>query len=501
MVAQNGLAAVVMVGTDQTGEWYGCASATGKVWPIGGASSDEDNGGTSVSDVILAGNFVGIEIVALGGKYDPGECGQIGTVIDLVTVEQNQLFTGECGVSSLVVNSSGFAAWLVSSGEATFTPLNDVACPNITLCVAVDQNGNFATTSTPTGGYGAWTIAPGAGAATEGVACPSVSLCVSVGASSVGTSTDPAAGARSWTVGQVPGPALPGSGLFDVSCASSALCVAVGDHSIATTTDPAGGASTWTATTLSGSHDLFGVACPSASLCVVADGTSGGYLLTSIDPTGGASAWPATQVPGAGSFLGGVSCPSVSLCVADNAAGQIATSTNPTGGSSAWKLADIKGGFLTRTACPTTSLCVTGSLGGLAWSSNPTGGPSAWSHSPLSAGNGFVGIACPSTTLCLAVSNTGQAASSTDPSGGPSTWTDGLIDGPPCAVDTSCTTEQLYAHDDQGTRILDTAGPGSSSSIANIALTGDQLTWTQDSTPRSATLNEARALRVSRARR
>ena len=490
LVTRNSQAAVFLVGTNTNGVWYGCALARGKVVTLGEASFDETNGGTAVNDVILAGDFVGVELETLGGKYAPGECGLTATITALLTGGQDQIYNGECGaISSLVVNSSGFAAWLESTGEPTFTPINDVACPTATLCVAVDQDGNYLTTSNPTGGYGAWTVAPGAAGAAEGVACPSVNLCVSVGGSSIGTSTNPAAGSRSWTVGQVPGPALPGSGLFDVTCVTSALCVAVGDHSIATTTDPAGGASTWTATTLSGSHDLFGVACPSVSLCVVADGASGGYLLTSTNPTGGSSAWTTTQIPGAGSFLGGVSCPSVSLCVADNAGGQIATSTNPTGGPTAWTLANINGGFLTRTACPTTSMCITGSLGGLAWSTNPTGGAAAWSHASLNGGNGFVGIACPSMTLCVAVSNTGDAASSTDPTGGPSTWTDTLIDGPSCAVNTPCITEQLYAHDDQGTRIVDTTGPGSPTSIANIALTGDQLTWTRDGTPRSATLN------------
>jgi hypothetical protein len=490
LVTRDSQAAVFLVGTDTTGVWYGCALARGKVLTLGGSSFDENNGGTAVNDVILAGGFVAVELETLGGKYDSDECGLTAMVTALGTSAQDQIYSGDCGgISSLVLNSSGFTAWLASTGETTFTPLNDVACPSVTLCVAVDQDGHYLTTSSPTGGYGAWTVTPGVAGPAQGIACPSVNLCVSAGGSSIGTSTDPAAGSGSWTVGQVPGPALPGSGLFDVTCATSALCAAVGDHSIATTTDPAGGASTWTAATLSGTHDMFGVACPSVSLCVVADGASGGYLLTSTNPTGGSSAWTTTPIPGAENFLGGVSCPSVSLCVADNAGGQIATSTNPTGGPTAWKLANINGGFLTRTACPTTSLCVTGSLDGLAWSTNPTGGPTAWNHATLNDGNGYIGIACPSTTLCVAVSSNGHAASSIDPTGGPSTWTDALIDGPSCAVNTPCITEQLYAHDDQGTSVLDTAGPGSSNSIANITLTGDQLTWTHDGTPHSATLH------------
>jgi hypothetical protein len=89
----------------------------------------------------------------------------------------------------------------------------------------------------------------------------------------------------------------------------------------------------------------------------------------------------------------------------------------------------------------------------------------------------------------VAVSSSGDAASSTNPTDGPSTWTDTLIDGPACALNTPCITQQLYAHDDEGTSVLDTTGPGNVPSIANVNLTGDQLTWTHYGTARSATLS------------
>lgn len=43
--------------------------------------------------------------------------------------------------------------------------------------------------------------------------------------------------------------------------------------------------------------------------------------------------------------------------------------------------------------------------------------------------------------------------------------------------------QQLYAHDSQGTSIVDSAPAGSGAAIGNVQLTSDQLTWTHDGTP------------------
>jgi hypothetical protein len=132
---------------------------------------------------------------------------------------------------------------------------------------------------------------------------------------------------------------------------------------------------------------------------------------------------------------------------------------------------------------------VSAGLNEIAWSTDPTGGTSAWSTASLGNGDGFDGIACPSTSLCVAVANTGRVAVSRNPAGGSSAWTSALVDGPPCAQSTPCIVEQLDAYDDDGTSAVDTAGPGAGTSIANVALSGDALTWTHDGAPREATLN------------
>lgn len=213
-----------------------------------------------------------------------------------------------------------------------------------------------------------------------------------------------------------------------------------------------------------------------------------GNILTSTNPTGGPSAWNTVQVEPHHGFIGAISCPSVSLCVATDANGHFLTSTDPTGGANAWTVTNINGGFLTRIACQTTTLCVAGSLGNLVTSTDPTGGAGAWTSVPASP-NGFTGISCPTASLCVAVGNSGQVATSSNPAAGATSWTTSLVDVPPCALTSPCIAEQLYAYDSHGTTLLDTAPPGSGTGISNLDLTDVQLTWTDDGTRRQATLS------------
>ncbi len=122
--------------------------------------------------------------------------------------------------------------------------------------------------------------------------------------------------------------------LWGVSCPSSSLCVAVnGAGEVVTTRHPAFGRSAWTSAAVDGSNHLAGVSCPSPSLCVAADWA--GNVVTSTDPAGGTGAWTVAHVDGANA-LSGISCPSVSLCVTVDEAGNALTSSNPAGVAGAW---------------------------------------------------------------------------------------------------------------------------------------------------------------------
>jgi hypothetical protein len=119
------------------------------------------------------------------------------------------------------------------------------------------------------------------------------------------------------------------SGLWGVSCPSVSLCVAVGGNEF-TSADPTGGTAAWRPT--AGSVGGSAVSCPSVSLCVAVDGSE---VLTSATPIGVAGSWKPAEVDG-NNTLTGISCASVGPRVAVDASGNVFSSTDPTGGASAW---------------------------------------------------------------------------------------------------------------------------------------------------------------------
>jgi len=466
----------------RTTQLYGCSLAVGKQWLVTTKVADPQfyYDVTSWSQMTIAGAYAALVVRNVDGKYHT--CTGDLVIVDLNDGTSHAPLFGCPSIDSLQVNTSGFAVWHTSSGAAAMTnpvAVNDVSCSSASQCVAVDSSGRVLSSGDPGGGPSAWTIVP-AQVADQAIACPTSQLCVSVGGNEISTSTNPTGPASAWTTSQIPA-----SGLFGVTCASVSFCVAVGNSYIATTTNPTGGPSAWSVATIPGSHDFFGVSCPSESLCVVAD-SEGGNVATSTNPTGGASAWQVAQVD-PHQFISSVSCPSANLCVAPDASGYVLTSTNPTGGQGAWTPTNINGGFLTRSSCPTTGLCVIGSLNGISSSTNPTGGSAAWTSGPITNTNqGFTGVSCPTTTLCVAAGSQGDIATTTNPSAGPSAWSATEID-PPTTTPASI-TEAIQAYDSQGTITLDTAGPGSGGALTNLNLDGDSVTWTDSGTPKQANL-------------
>jgi hypothetical protein len=180
------------------------------------------------------------------------------------------------------------------------------------------------------------------------VSCPSTTLCVATDwDGNVITSTDPTGGAKAWSIANVDSaPHL--HALVGVSCPSPSLCIAPASDSsggnLAVSTSPAGGAGAWTLDHIDGDLELVGAGCASNSLCVAFD--TAGDVLSSTDPTGGPAAWTvappsSSLIPSGGLSFVSVSCPSVSLCIAAGGRGVIVSSTNPAGGSSAWTAAPV----------------------------------------------------------------------------------------------------------------------------------------------------------------
>jgi hypothetical protein len=302
-----------------------------------------------------------------------------------------------------------------------------VSCVSISWCLAWDEAGYVLTSTAPTIGAAGWSntkIIDPMNDRLRAVSCPSASLCVAVGGQGdVFTSTTPAGSRDAWhsaLVDSGPCPLGANSGTPTVP-----LC-----HDKSLGTGPPG--PRW----------LLAISCPSVALCVAGDAE--GNVLTSTDPTGGPGAWKVTYVDHeieAGSMavddqaeLISIACPSVSLCIASDGAGNVLTSKDPTGGASAWTLRRVvhvesaPPTALEDLSCPSTMRCLGlyrhgtdyadvnyDAFGEGSWNPvsidgvKPPPSVSCPSSSPLCVTADATGISCPSTQLCVAVDEAGNA--------------------------------------------------------------------------------------------
>lgn len=288
-----------------------------------------------------------------------------------------------------------------------------LSCPNAGLCVGINVQGQILTSTNPASG-GDWGVIQGSQGGLVALSCPTADLCVAIASSgAVLYSTDPGAGA--WQTG----PQLP-SGIVGVSCPSSALCVAIGaSGTVLTSTDPASASGTWNSTAIETGSGLTGVSCASESFCTVASSSS---VYVSTQPTGGAQAWASAAVDTYDSAYENriqvLDCPSASLCVAADGEGNTVTSSDPAGGSAAWRLQLVDATPVPKAlSCDLGSACVAVDSGGnILTSTNPTTGTASW-H-PLHVTNGAITWAgCFAAGFCLA-----GGFASANPNAGAASW-------------------------------------------------------------------------------
>ena len=179
-----------------------------------------------------------------------------------------------------------------------------------------------------------------------------------------------------------------------------------------TTTTPANPAS-WTLTsTQPVVNDLD---CPASALCVAA--TNGGVLVTRTPTAPGE--WAAAEL---GRRVAGVSCPSVQFCVGVGG-DDVVYSTDPPGGAGAWHAVTIPGASMVAVDCPTSTLCIAVSNTGQALiTTAPTGPAAGWASVNVGKGSSLDDIECASAQLCVAVDAASRAIASTNPTGGEAAW-------------------------------------------------------------------------------
>jgi hypothetical protein len=223
------------------------------------------------------------------------------------------------------------SSWTVTSVDPGHT-LASVSCPSSSLCIAVDEAGNAAVSTNPEGASPTWVVShidddvtsTGAQAALDDVSCPSVALCVAVdSAGDVLTSTNPAGGPAAWTTSAVAG----GTDLSAVSCPSTSLCLAVGGSTMLVSRGPAAGAQSWVQSTLPlpAQNSLGRISCAGVWLCIAPD--YGGDVLSSDDPAGGGPTWKVTHVDLYG--IPAAACAPVDRCFAINGVGNLLVGRQP----------------------------------------------------------------------------------------------------------------------------------------------------------------------------
>jgi hypothetical protein len=286
-----------------------------------------------------------------------------------------------------------------------------IRCPSASLCLASDGAGNTFWSRHPRLA-GSWhRVRVGLAA----LACPSTRLCVgaALASSSVRTTTSPTGSARAWRSAFVDRYASP---LSAIGCRFT-LCV-TGDNTdnLFASTNPAGGRHTWRHILLPSNGDsagiMSGIACPSWSLCIAVDQSTGeGFLddiYVSTQPTQ-PNSWQLIEDFTSNSF-NGIACPSTALCVAPTQMGEVMSSTTPAIGSS-WQAATLLPSLasINAVSCPSTSFCVLGDAdGAIETSTDPSGGPTAWSApQTIAPGDSIESLACPSAGLCFAVTRNG----------------------------------------------------------------------------------------------
>jgi hypothetical protein len=193
------------------------------------------------------------------------------------------------------------------------------------------------------------------------------------------------------------------------------------------------------------------VACPSASLCTIAAGHAeepGGGNLYYATSLGGA--WHGTSEPTYG--VDAISCASTSLCVSAHREGYIRESTNPA--SEEWFSVELGPSTITAVDCLTSSFCATVDSRGELQIANTEAKikeSGAWKSTEIDAFLLLHGIACSSTTFCVAVDGEGHVIDLQIGGSGEASVAKEDIDGTNDLTAVTCTTAPVcVAVDDNG---------------------------------------------------
>ena len=206
---------------------------------------------------------------------------------------------------------------------------------------------------------------------------------------------------------------------------------------------------TWSAWSGPGASPSEALACPSTSLCLIADGENSGaggalYYATSL---GGS--WTLAFSPSYG--VDAVSCTSASFCVeGQDSLGYFRYSTSPA--STSWTLESQGTAAMKAVSCLSTSFCAMGDSTGkvhVATTTTRLESP-VWAETNVDSGYALNGVSCTSTSSCIAVDSAGNVLNLTIASGGEATAVKHDIDGTNVLTAVACSAASCATVDSQG---------------------------------------------------
>jgi hypothetical protein len=265
-----------------------------------------------------------------------------------------------------------------------------------------------------------------------------------------------------------------------VSCVPQSTDCVVSDskgNALYSTNVSVTGPATWNSWSGPGVSPSQAIACPSSSLCVLADGIAeepgvGGnmYYATSL---GGS--WTEAFSPAWGVVA--VSCASTTLCIS-GAEGEGAIRYTSKPASSEWfALVEIGGAFsaMTGVDCLSSSFCAVVDSGGRLHVANTAEkikeGP-GWKTTEIDGTNPLHGVACTSTTSCFAVDGEGNVLDLTINGSGEATVSKHDIDGTNDLTAITCTESFMcVAVDSKGSVFV--SSDGGTTWSGQLALGGD----------------------------
>jgi hypothetical protein len=220
------------------------------------------------------------------------------------------------------------------AGAGSWTPtripkarsLFGIDCQTTSECVLVGAGGLVVTSSNPTGGPTAWTRTTlPTGPPLRSVTCTGFLCVASADNGELWTTMSFMGGPTAWTSAGQPNGETP---LLGVDCLSESLCTVGAEGKVLVSTTPTAGGTTWLATNLPNRFQIVASHCIATNLCILS--SNNGEVTAAGNPIGGPGAWLTEHlIKGVTNALFGLSCPTETLCVAAGKFGQILTTTQP----------------------------------------------------------------------------------------------------------------------------------------------------------------------------